>query len=168
MANVFVWLGNPPPEAQPAPESFKPVQLHQQGCVYRPHALAVRVGQWLSISNEDRARHNVRTMPRREQNPSVNQTQVEGAPALELVFKEPEVAVAIVCDLHPWMKAWVGVFEHRFFAVTGADGRFAWQGVPPGEYEVNAWHEVLGRLKASAVVTQKGGASVRITFRRKE
>lgn len=168
MANVFVWLGNPPPEPQPAPETLEPLQLRQQGCVYRPHAIAVRAGQTLRISNEDRARHNVRTMPRRDQNPSINQTQAEAGPALDVVFKEAEVAIAVVCDLHPWMKAWVGVFEHRFFAVTGADGRFGWSGLPPGEYEVNAWHEVLGRLKASAVVTQENGASVRITFRRKD
>ncbi len=168
LANVFVWLGNPPPEPQPAPETLSPLQLRQRGCLYRPHAIGVRAGQTLRISNEDRARHNVRTMPRRDQNPSINQTQAEAGPALDVVFKEPEVAVAIVCDLHPWMKAWVGVFEHRFFHVTEADGHFGWSGLPPGEYEVNAWHEVLGRLKASAVVTEENGASVRITFRRKD
>ncbi len=168
LANVFVWLGNPPPEQQPALDTLEPLQLQQRGCVYRPHAIALRTGQTLRVSNQDRARHNVRTMPRRDQNPSINQTQAEGGPTLDIVFKEPEVAVAIVCDLHPWMKAWVGVFEHRFFAVTGADGRFGWSGLPPGEYEVNAWHEVLGRLKARALVAKESGASVRITFRRKD
>ena len=168
MANVFVWLAKPPSEVSSPALSKEPHLLRQRGCIYRPHAIGLRVGETLRITNEDRARHNVRTLPRRDQNPSINQTQVEGAPPIELLFASPEVAVPIVCDLHPWMKAWVGVFEHPYFAVTGADGGFAWSGLPPGEYEVRAWHEVLGRLSTSAVVTGETGAQVRIIFRKKD
>jgi hypothetical protein len=160
LANAFVWLENPPAfdEVLPFPE----FTLRQRGCVYRPHALGLRVGQKLLVTNEDRARHNVRAIPRR--NPEFNASQEAGAPALELVFTEPEVAVALVCDLHPWMKAWVGVFDQPYFAVTDGEGRFAWSGLPAGEYRLRVWHEALGKLSGSARVGPDGGARVCLVY----
>ncbi len=168
-ANVFVWLDNPPADSRAKKELGEPLVLRQRGCVYRPHALALRAGQILRITNEDRARHNVHAMPRRDENPSFNQSQSEGAPALEVVFSVPEVApLPIICDLHPWMKAWVGVFDHPYYAVTGADGRFRWSGLPAGEYRVHAWHEVLGRLTGIVTVGAESGARICLTYRKKD
>jgi len=168
IANVIVWIVNPPTSGPGLPPDPKlepePIVLSQRGCVYRPHVLALRVGQRLRVTNEDRGRHNVRSIARSELNPSVNVNQAEGAAALELVFAAHEVAVPIVCDLHPWMKAWVGVFDHPYFAVTGADGSFHFDDLPPGEYEVRAWHEVLGRLSAVAKLTAEGGARIEFHF----
>jgi plastocyanin len=191
LANVFVWLENPPPpsstgdgQARPVGEpastgaepaftgaepaltgaepALGPVVMRQQACVYRPHAVGLRVGQALLVTNEDRARHNVRAIPRR--NPDFNASQDGGAPALELRFATPEVAIALVCDLHPWMKAWVGVFDHPWFAVTGVDGSFAWPELPPGEYRVRAWHEALGKLVGTAVVAPDAGARLCLVY----
>lgn len=168
MANAIVWLVNPPPQAaDSAPDSTverEPIVLAQRGCVYRPHVLGLRIGQTLRVTNEDRGRHNVRSIARSEQNPSVNVNQAEGAAALELVFAAHEVAVPIVCDLHPWMKAWVGVFDHPYFAVTGADGSFHFGDLPPGDYEVRAWHEVLGRQSAEVRVTAHSGSRIEFHF----
>jgi plastocyanin len=164
-ANVFVWLENPPATESAAPS--EPLVLAQKGCVYRPHASAIRVGQKLLVTNDDRARHNVHTLARADANPNVNLSQSEGAPAIELVFGAPEVAVRFVCDLHPWMSASVGVFDHPYFAVTGADGRFTFAGLPPGAYRLRAWHEALGKLTAEATVAADSGARVRMTYRPK-
>jgi len=60
------------------------------------------------------------------------------------------------------MKAWVGIFDHPFFAVTGDDGSFTIRGLPPGTYEIEAWHERLGRQ--SQKVTVKAGETKQITF----
>src|SRR5688572_19938149 len=76
LANAFVWIENPPPVPEAA--ALEPVLLRQRGCVYRPHALGLRAGQTLRVTNEDRARHNVRAIARRETNPEVNVTQAEG------------------------------------------------------------------------------------------
>jgi plastocyanin len=163
-ANVFVWLENPPRDSAGESGAREPIVLHQRGCVYRPHAIGLRAGQTLRITNEDRARHNVHSMPRHDENPSFNQSQSEGAPPFEVVFSAAEVAIPIVCDFHPWMKAWVGVFDHPYFAVTGADGRFTWSGLPPGEYHVRAWHEVLGKLTGSVTLGAESGARICLTY----
>ena len=59
--------------------------------------------------------------------------------------------------VHPWMKAYVAVMTHPYFAVTGPDGSFTIDNVPAGSYEVEAWHERLGTQTAS--VTVAGGAA---------
>ena len=51
-----------------------------------------------------------------------------------------EVLVQFKCEVHPWMFAYVGVFDHPFFAVTGKDGTFKISGVPNGKYVIEAYH----------------------------
>ena len=52
--------------------------------------------------------------------------------------------VQIRDDLHPWVRAYLAVTPHPFVAVTGADGRFRFDGVPPGRYMLVVWHERFG------------------------
>ena len=81
----------------------------------------------------------------------------------EVRFPRPEVMVALKCDVHPWMRSWVGVVDHPFFAVSGPDGSFAIAGLPQGEYEVEAWHEVYGRKTAKVAV--RAGEKTAVEFR---
>ena len=59
-------------------------------------------------------------------------------------FDREEPIFQVKCDVHPWMLAHVNVFDHPFFAVTGADGGFEIKGLPAGSYTLEAWHETLG------------------------
>ena len=52
--------------------------------------------------------------------------------------------VQIRDDLHPWVRAYLAVTPHPFVAVTAADGRFRFDGVPPGRYTMVVWHERFG------------------------
>ena len=67
-------------------------------------------------------------------------------------FDKPEAVFHIKCDVHPWMSAYVAVFTHPFFSVTGTDGKFTISGLDPGTYEITAWHEKLGTQTASVTV----------------
>jgi hypothetical protein len=60
----------------------------------------------------------------------------------KLVFEARPLAVT--CDIHPWMKGYVMVFNHPFYAVTGEDGSFEIKGVPAGTQNVNLWQERVG------------------------
>ncbi|MCA1575928.1 MAG: carboxypeptidase regulatory-like domain-containing protein [Acidobacteria bacterium] len=115
------------------------VNLDQNGCQYKPHVLGVQVNQKLSVTNSDPTQHNVHPTPKL--NPEWNQTQANGAPPIEKTFARPEVLIPVKCNQHPWMKAYVGVMRHPFFAVSGEDGTFEIKGLPPGNYTVVAWKE---------------------------
>lgn len=114
-------------------------QLDQNGCHYAPHVMGVQVNQKISITNSDATQHNVHPTPKL--NPEWNQTQANGAGPIEKSFARPEVLIPVKCNQHPWMKAYIGVMRHPFFAVSGKDGAFEIKGLPPGTYTVVAWRE---------------------------
>jgi hypothetical protein len=69
-----------------------------------------------------------------------------------VTFAKPESNFQIKCDVHPWMNAYVGVFSHPFFSVTGTDGKYTISGLDPGTYEITVWQERLGTQTASVTV----------------
>jgi hypothetical protein len=69
---------------------------------------------------------------------------------------------AVRCDVHGWMQAVVRVDRHPFHAVTAESGAFRIEGIPPGRYRVEAWHERLGARESGVVV--KDGAATRPNF----
>jgi plastocyanin len=119
----------------------EPVVLDQRSYEFIPHVFGVRVGQPLRITSGDPTLHNVRCTP--FENPEFNETLAMNESRTK-VFRAPEVMIEIRCDLHPNMKAYVGVVDHPFFAVTGPDGAFEFRGLPPGEYTIGAWAEGRG------------------------
>jgi plastocyanin len=142
LQNAFVYLKSgleeyafEPPQAE--------VSLDQRNCVYRPLVVGVQVGQALTFVNSDPVLHNVHTVP--DENDGTNIAMPSLRMRHTVRFDTEEVPVKTKCDVHPWMRAYIGVVEHPFFAVTGPDGRFRFPGVPPGTYVVEAWHEVYGR-----------------------
>ena len=80
------------------------------------------------------------------------------------VFSTREVMVPFRCDVHRWMNSFVGVLDHPFFAVTGADGSFQLKGLPPGTYTIEAWHEKFGTKTASVTIGAKESKDVAFTF----
>jgi plastocyanin len=113
--------------------------LDQNGCHYKPHVLGVVVNEPITITNSDPTTHNIHFTPKN--NPDWNQSQPNGAAPMTHKLAVAEVLVPVKCNQHPWMKSYVGVTKHPFFAVTGEDGSFSIKGVPPGKYTVVAWHE---------------------------
>lgn len=139
-----------------------PVTLAQDGCVYKPHVLGIRVGQPLSIVNDDATVHNVHAMP--EKNEEFNLSQAVQGMKNTRTFTTPEVMVPFKCNVHSWMSAYVGVLDHPFFAVTHDGGQFEIKGLPPGTYTLEAWHERLGTQTQQVTVGPKESRSVDFTF----
>jgi len=158
LQNVFVYVKRGLEGWIVPPVPSTPALLSQEGCVYKPHVQGIRTGQTLLIKNADPASHNVNARPRRSANPSFNQLQPMNGADLERVFGDQEIAIRFECNIHPWMNAYVAVVDHPFFAVSAADGSFELTGLPPGEYELEAWHEAYKRLSAQVTV-QAGQAS---------
>lgn len=150
MGNIMVWVskGLPAGKTWPAPKT--PVVLDQKGCTYVPHVMGIMVGQPYRILNSDGILHNVHTLPKI--NRSFNQAMPATRKEATTTFEKPEPVFQIKCDVHPWMSAYIGVFTHPFFSVTGTDGKFTISGLDPGTYEITAWHERLGTQTASITV----------------
>ena len=123
--------------------SFDPPTAHatidQKGCTYIPHILAVQVGQPVDIISSDDLAHNIHYLA--GENKEFNESQQKAGSKKEVAFPEKEIGAKIVCNIHSWMKAYLSVFPHPFFAVTKEDGSYELSKLPPGEYELAVWHE---------------------------
>ena len=142
----------------------EPVVLDQQKCRYVPRVLGVRVGQALQVKNGDPLLHNVRSDP--EINQPFNQGQPVQGMAYTHTFTTREVMIPIKCDVHAWMRAYVGAIEHPYFAVTGEDGTFTLANLPPGTYTIAAWHERLGTGEQQVTLAARDTTDVDFTFTR--
>jgi plastocyanin len=150
MAHIMVWVskGLPAGKTWPAPKT--PVVLDQKGCQYVPHVMGIMVGQPYKILNSDGILHNVHTLPKI--NKGFNRAMPATLKEATTTFEKEEAIFNIKCDVHPWMSAFIGVFTHPFFSVTGTDGKFNISGLDPGTYVITAWHERLGTQTASVTV----------------
>lgn len=81
---------------------------------------------------------------------------------IEDTFTREEIAIPVKCNVHPWMKSYAAVFKHPFFAITGKDGSFELNGLPPGTYTLKVWHEKLGT--ATQPVAVRGSETKTVQF----
>ncbi len=145
------------------PVPSQEVTLDQAGCVYHPHVLGLMAGQKLRIKNSDSTNHNVHPMP--AENREWNKSQPPSSADLIEEFPRQEIMVPIKCNVHPWMKSYVGVVRHPFFAVTGADGSFELKGLPPGEYTIEVWQEKYGTMEQKVTVGPSESKDIGFTYK---
>lgn len=158
---AVVSIQNPPSVAKwntPLPHT----RMDQTQCVFIPHVVVVPVGGIVEFLNSDRLLHNLHSVSK--DNPTFNRAQ-PSARTIPIVFSKPEI-VRVDCDLHAWMRAWVVVAEHPFYAVTNERGEFVFEGLPPGKYTLRIWQEILGTAKAEVTLGAQGTATVTVELRK--
>jgi len=152
LKNVFVWVKSGVPDRQwPIPGT--PVELAQKGCMYGPHVVGVMARQNIKIVNDDPTNHNIHPLPKINQ--EWNESQPPKGENKLKSFAREEVMIPVKCNVHPWMRAYIGVVNHPFFAVTSDDGTFTIKGLPPGTYTLEAWHEKYGTQDIPVTVGAK-------------
>ncbi|MFN0117512.1 MAG: carboxypeptidase regulatory-like domain-containing protein [Elusimicrobiota bacterium] len=145
------------------PTPTTPVILDQIGCLYVPHAVALQAGQELLVRNSDGVLHNVNARPTKNQGFNFGQP-VQGMENKK-TFSEIETGIPVKCDVHPWMHGTISVFNHPYFSITGEDGSFSLANLPPGEYEIEAWHEKYGTSVQKVTVGASETKSITFTFK---
>ena len=162
LANVVIYVsdGLTSHDFQPPTQ---PAVLEQKGCQYNPHVLALQANQKLNVVNGDDTTHNIHPTP--NNNREWNMTQPHGMP-LEQTFAREEIAIPVKCNIHPWMKGYIAVFKHPYFAVTDKSGSFELKGLPLGSYTITAWQEKLG--SQTQKVTVSAGEAKTLDFAYKQ
>jgi hypothetical protein len=161
LANVFVYIKEGLPQGAFAVPS-EPVVLDQKGCRYNPHILGIMAGQQLKILDSDTADHNIHDMP--NHNAPFNESQTPTSKPIIKTFANPEMMIPVQCNQHPWMRAYISVMSHPYFAVSATDGSFTIKNLPPGEYTLAAVHEKFGEQTMKVKVGPKMDTDARFTF----
>jgi hypothetical protein len=143
--NVFVWLtpDATKPTAAPAIKpslanpKAKEVEIDQPCCKFEPHALGLRVGQDLLAKNSSPVTHNINWVDGNISIPAGKSYAIQG-------LKATKIPIPVSCNIHRWMSARVGVFDHPYFAVTDENGNFEIKDAPAGEIYLILNHEGAG------------------------
>ena len=137
--------------------------LDQSSCVYKPHVQAALKGSKIELRNSDSILHNIHAEVKKATAFNIAMP-IKGQKINQKLRRSGLVKVK--CDAgHTWMSSFIYVFSHPYYAVTGADGTFRIDDIPPGSYQLVAWHEKLGKQKADLTITAKGSATLDFTFR---
>ena len=162
LANVFIYIKGGL-EGKQFEVPTTPVVFDQRGCWFQPRVLGIQTGQTLQVTNSDPVTHNIHPMA--QLNREWNSSQGPGEAPLARKFPRPEVMIRVKCNIHSWMRAYIGAIEHPYFAVTGPDGTFEIRNVPPGDYLIEAWQETMGTQEQKMTVTPAGKIETSFTFK---
>jgi hypothetical protein len=162
LGGVFVWLA-PAPGSKKLPihpslkePKEKQVTMDQPCCAFVPHLVALRQGQELVVKNSAPVVHNVHWYGWAPYNESGNViVPSKGSHTISGLKQQrskanPWLPVSIKCDIHGWMLAYVGVFNHPYFALTDAKGQFEIKDAPAGDWQLIMWHESAGWILGKA------------------
>ena len=146
-------------------ESTKAV-VDNRECRFDPRVQIGRYQGPIEMKNSDPVFHNTNLAPIE----NANSTTLVNVPLplqgqSQIKKLEKTGIVAVNCNVHEWMKAWIYVSEHPYAAVTQADGTYEITGVPPGEHNAMVWHEKLGQVSAKVKVESGGTATLDHVFK---
>lgn len=130
--------------------------------MYKPHVIGVMAGQGIEIKNDDATNHNIHPLPKINQ--EWNESQPPKGDPKTKSFAREEVMIPVKCNVHPWMRAYIGVVSHPFFAVTGEDGTYTIKGLPAGTYTLEVWQEKYGTKDVQVTVAPKQSATQDFTI----
>ncbi|HUP38770.1 MAG TPA: carboxypeptidase regulatory-like domain-containing protein [Vicinamibacterales bacterium] len=147
-----VYLESAPALAFPDREPQR-ATMDQRNETFVPHVLAITVGTIVDFPNSDNTYHNVFSL----RAPRFDLGRYAAGRSKSVRFDRPGI-VRVFCEIHSHMSAFILVFNHRYFAVTAADGRYQIGRVPAGRYTLVAWNEGAIRESRSVVIPEDGGA----------
>jgi hypothetical protein len=160
---TLVWIKSGLPNT-PFPTPTAHAEIDQKGCMYTPHVLAVQTNQPIDIKNDDPTNHNIHPLPKINQ--EWNESQPPKGDTKTKSFPREEVMIPVKCNVHPWMRAYIAVIHHPFFAVTGDDGTFTIKNLPAGTYTLEAFHETYGPVDQQITVGANDSKTVDLTYKK--
>jgi hypothetical protein len=161
LANAFVYVKKGL-EGKSFEIPTMPVTINQNGCWFLPRVLGIQTNQILQVTNSDPVTHNIH--PQAQSNREWNHSQGAGDAPLVRKFIKPEIMIPVKCNIHHWMRAYIGVVDHPYFAVSKQDGSYTIAGLPPGRYTIEFWHENLGTQEREVTIPPHASTVANVTF----
>jgi hypothetical protein len=145
---TFVWLVHDDKKDKDKPLPIHPklkdvpasaLEIDQPLCAFVPHAVAIRQGQGLVAKNSSPKSHSFKWTGVKDENQG-NITIPAGQQSKPIKLIPERLPIKLECTIHPWMNGYCGVFNHPYFAITDADGKFEIKDAPAGQYRLIVWN----------------------------
>lgn len=148
------------------------LDVSQKKCNFGPVTGVIAKGQPIEFENRDPIKHTLRTYVLRGENANILRTintknlSAHSKMTQTLSSKKLQNArvVALTCDRHDFMENWMYLVDSPYFAISDEGGQFSLDQVPPGHYELVAWHPELGTQKQTVNVTADSNLDVSFEF----
>ena len=164
VAGVVIWIeGLRSGKPLPLERRF---EITSDRCTLIPEVQTAVAGGTLNVRSLDAVEHRTRIVHRDggEVLATIRETDEGQVVPNERVLARPGT-LELGCDVHPWTQAWIAVFDHPYFTTSGADGSFAMDSLPPGSYQIRAWHPRLGPIEDRITITAGQAAQLVLTVR---
>ncbi len=139
-------------------------------CQISPYVIPVRNHQPIRLVNNDPVTHDLQAYSQKDpEEPYTfqmfNKPMPEGTDTAKLVeFRKGHYIFKTQCGVHDFMQSWGMAVGNPYYAVTGADGSFHISDLPPGEYDIVAWHPRMKIQVERVVVKPNETASLEFEF----
>jgi hypothetical protein len=161
VGDAVVWLSGV--SSGPRDEAPRRVRLTLDGCRLAPRVQRIAAGSTVLVNSRDAMMSRLQFTVDGEATPRATLLLSDAGQVVPTALASAAPGLVRVSDdMHPWVRAWLVVAPHPFVAVTGADGAFRFDGVPPGRYTLHVWHERLGAREQAVRVD--GGVQTRLTL----
>jgi hypothetical protein len=157
LGETVVWLEDVR-EGKPLPRSRR-FSLESERCRFRPRVQGAIAGGILNLMSADAIVHRTSLVRNGAVVETVEHPDAGSVVPLESVLAAPGLVEAR-SETIPWLRAWIHVFDHPYFAVTQRDGRWSLDSIPPGTHRLVFWHPRFGARDTT--VSVEGGRSVSV------
>lgn len=159
LQHAIVSVSGPQLERQAPRQAIVPI--NNRKCAFIPRISAMQVGDMVEIGNADPVLHN--THIRHDTQTILNVAMVPSGRTIRKSIKEPGM-LKLQCDAHKFMRGYIMVLDHPYFAITDERGGFRITGLPPGPIQITVWHETLGTLRQQVIVPAEGHVSADFVY----
>lgn len=142
------------------PFSYTP-RLEVNTCRISPFVMPVRNGQPMTIVNQDPVVHDIQAYTLKDDYTFAmfdKRMVPESVAQKEVRLRKGHYLFRTQCGVHDFMQSWGIAVGNPYFAVTDADGRYTISDLPPGEYDIIAWHPLM-KVRAGHITVTAGGSA---------
>jgi hypothetical protein len=156
VANALVWVDGIA-AGKPLPE-LRRERVTVENCRIEPRIVAVTSGSTVNVFSSDPVVHDMRFFRENRGDPVTRILTVDEGQVIpsERIAAEAGIVEAR-CTMHPWLRGYIAVFDHPYFAITDASGAFTIEELPPGTYTIKVWREGMERPEERRIVITPAG-----------
>jgi plastocyanin len=147
------------------PFNKKPILIDSEDCKFTPDVNAVRQGEAFKVNNLDAVMHNSQVYQAERgkiiQNLPVPPEEVTDG---KVTFQKKFKIFQMICGMHEFMQTWGYRVQNPYYFITKLGGEFKIDNIPPGDYNLHAWHYLMKSQNQRIHVAKNGTIDVNFKF----